>query len=112
VADLAYRKANLEHAAASVTGLTQGTLLVSLLTIPLLAMAAPEITIFGFIRHRCSCHADRGVRHPDAAARVDHAALVWGYALVWFVVEDQVKLLAYRAFDRAKPALLARPAAA
>jgi cation:H+ antiporter len=47
VADLAYRKANLEHAAASVTGLTQGTLLVSLLTIPLLAMAAPEITIFG-----------------------------------------------------------------
>ena len=47
MADLAYRKANLEHAAASVTGLTQGTLLVSLLTIPLLAMAAPEITIFG-----------------------------------------------------------------
>jgi H+-transporting ATPase len=43
---------------------------------------------------------------------VDHAALVWGYALVWFVVEDQVKLLAYRAFDCAKPALLARPAAA
>ena len=47
VADLAYRKANLEHAAASVTGLTQGTLLVSLLTLPLLAMAAPEFTILG-----------------------------------------------------------------
>ena len=47
VADLAYRKANLEHAAASVTGLTQGTLLVSLLTLPLLAMSAPEITILG-----------------------------------------------------------------
>ena len=47
VADLAYRKANLEHAAASVTGLTQGTLLVSLMTLPLLAMAAPEFTILG-----------------------------------------------------------------
>jgi cation:H+ antiporter len=47
VADLVYRRANLEHAAASVTGLTQGTLLVSLLTIPLLAMSAPEITILG-----------------------------------------------------------------
>ena len=47
VADLVYRKANLEHAAASVTGLTQGTLLVSLLTIPLLAMATPEFTIWG-----------------------------------------------------------------
>jgi cation:H+ antiporter len=39
VADLAYRRANLKHA-ASVTGLTQGTLLVSLLTIPLLAASA------------------------------------------------------------------------
>ena len=47
LADLAYRKANLEHAAASVTGLTQGTLLVSLLTIPLLAMSTPEITFWG-----------------------------------------------------------------
>ncbi len=47
IADLTYRKANLEHAAASVTGLTQGTLLVSLLTIPLLAMATPEITLLG-----------------------------------------------------------------
>lgn len=41
-----------------------------------------------------------------------YAAVVRVYALVWFVVEDQVKLLAYRAFDRGKPALLARPAAA
>ena len=35
VADFAYRRANLEHAAASVTGLVQGTLLVTMLTIPL-----------------------------------------------------------------------------
>lgn len=46
VADLAYRKANLEHAAATVTGLAQATLLVTLITIPLLAMAAPEWTIW------------------------------------------------------------------
>jgi cation:H+ antiporter len=47
IADLAYRRANLEHAAASVTGLAQGVLLVSLLTIPLIALNAPEIAVFG-----------------------------------------------------------------
>jgi H+-transporting ATPase len=31
------------------------------------------------------------------------AALVWGYALVWFLVTDRVKLLAYRILDPAKP---------
>jgi len=30
------------------------------------------------------------------------AALVWGYALAWFLVNDAVKLLAYRVFDWAK----------
>jgi|SRR5680860_1195539 len=28
---------------------------------------------------------------------------VWGYALFWFLVNDRVKLLAYRIFDHAKP---------
>jgi H+-transporting ATPase len=41
-----------------------------------------------------------------------YAALVWGYALFWFVVEDQVKLAAYRVFDRTKPALLGKGAGA
>lgn len=41
VADLAYRDANLEHAAASMENLIQGSLLIALLTIPLLAMALP-----------------------------------------------------------------------
>ena len=27
---------------------------------------------------------------------------VWGYALAWFLVNDRVKLLAYRIFDPAK----------
>ncbi len=30
------------------------------------------------------------------------AAFVWGYALVWFLVSDRVKLLAYRMFDSMK----------
>ena len=30
------------------------------------------------------------------------AAFVWGYALVWFLVNDRVKLLAYRIFDPVK----------
>ena len=30
------------------------------------------------------------------------ALFVWGYALVWFLVNDRVKLLAYRILDRAK----------
>ena len=30
------------------------------------------------------------------------AAFVWGYALVWFLVNDRVKLLAYRVYDRSR----------
>ena len=47
IADIVYHKANLEHAAASAANLTQGTLLVSLLAIPLLATAVPEPTFVG-----------------------------------------------------------------
>jgi H+-transporting ATPase len=36
------------------------------------------------------------------------AAFVWGYALVWFLVNDRVKLLAYRIFDPTKAPLLAK----
>ena len=28
------------------------------------------------------------------------ALLVWGYALAWFLINDRVKLAAYRIFDR------------
>ena len=31
------------------------------------------------------------------------AGFVWGYALIWFLVTDRVKLLAYRILDRVKP---------
>lgn len=46
LADLFYRKANLEHAAASEANLLQGVLLVALLALPLLGAAWPSLTIF------------------------------------------------------------------
>jgi H+-transporting ATPase len=39
------------------------------------------------------------------------AGFVWGYALVWALVNDRVKLLAYRIFDPAKKAAAAKVAA-
>lgn len=36
------------------------------------------------------------------------ALFVWGYALVWFLLNDRVKLLAYRVFDPAASPLLGR----
>ena len=47
IADLTYPKANLEHAAASTTSLMQVTLLLTMLAIPLLAMAGPDVSILG-----------------------------------------------------------------
>lgn len=46
IADIAYRRANLEHAAASITNMIQGALLIALLTLPWLAMAVPEAAVF------------------------------------------------------------------
>jgi H+-transporting ATPase len=36
------------------------------------------------------------------------AGFVWVYALAWALVNDRIKLLAYRIFDPTKPALLAK----
>ncbi len=36
------------------------------------------------------------------------AAVVWGYALAWFFVNDRVKLVAYRFLDRTQPLAAAR----
>ncbi len=39
------------------------------------------------------------------------AAFVWGYALVWFLINDRMKLLAYRVFDpTSEPLLSKKPA--
>lgn len=47
VADIAYRKANLEHAAASPVNLMLAGLLIVLLTLPLLAIFTPTVTQWG-----------------------------------------------------------------
>lgn len=48
IADVAYRKANLEHAAASAENLMQTALLVLLMTLVLLSLAAPA-WVLGFV---------------------------------------------------------------
>ena len=47
VADIAYRKANLEHAAASLGNLMWGALLIVLLAALLLAMTGPPMSLLG-----------------------------------------------------------------
>lgn len=46
IADMAFRRANLEHAAAEATNLIQGVLLITLLSLPLLALTTPEVTLW------------------------------------------------------------------
>jgi cation:H+ antiporter len=46
IADIIYRRANLEHAAASLTNLTQAGLLITLLILPFIAVSLPAYTVF------------------------------------------------------------------
>lgn len=46
IADIVYRRTNLEHAAASFANLMQGVLLLGLLGIVLLGMAGPQVSLF------------------------------------------------------------------
>ncbi len=47
VADIAYRKANLEHTAASVANLMQGALLLALMAVTLIATSLPAVGFWG-----------------------------------------------------------------
>ena len=47
VADMVYRRANLEHAAASVPNLMQNGLLICLLAVIMLAPMLPDVTVWG-----------------------------------------------------------------
>ncbi len=47
IADIAYRKVNLEHAGASLVNIGQATVLILLITLPILAYAAPPFAIWG-----------------------------------------------------------------
>lgn len=46
IADLFYRRGNLEHAAASISTLMQASLLIAMLTLPLIAFSQPSLTIW------------------------------------------------------------------
>lgn len=46
IADITYRKINLEHASASLSNLMQGVLLIALLTFVVLGVTSPNFTIF------------------------------------------------------------------
>jgi len=48
IADLLYRRANLEHAAASLENLLQSLILVALLAVPVIAYATPQL-VWGWI---------------------------------------------------------------
>lgn len=48
IADLVYRRANLEHAAASLENILQALLLVAMLAIPVIAYATPQMTLGWF----------------------------------------------------------------
>lgn len=45
IADITYRKTNLEHAAASFTNLMQGVLLIGLLAFVIIGMAGPDLSV-------------------------------------------------------------------
>ncbi len=47
VADITYRRANLEHAAVSVPNMIQGTVLIALLSLVLVAIGGPDVAIWG-----------------------------------------------------------------
>ncbi len=66
IADISYREANLEHAAASSSNLAQAALLIALLSVPLIAAQAPEVALFGV--------------HPASPLIV--AAYVFGFVLI------------------------------
>lgn len=73
VADLTYRRANLEHAAASVENLVQGALLATLLAMPLAAAALPAFTWWNihpvsiaiFAMYLFGLHLVRGARQSQ-----------------------------------------------
>jgi cation:H+ antiporter len=66
-ADLSYRKANLEHAAASIANMMQAALLVGLLGLVLIGLSGPEMTVL----------------HVNPAAVLLPAALIAGFWLVY-----------------------------
>jgi cation:H+ antiporter len=74
-ADLAVRKANLEHAAAEPANLFQAALLMTLLTLPILAFTLPAIDLFGI--HPASVLMAAGYVYGVRVAAQVRAAPMW-----------------------------------
>lgn len=74
IADLTYRRANLEHAASDVSHLVQAAALIALLALALTAAMAPPVTIFAihpvtlllFAAYAVSVHASVTVRNAPS----------------------------------------------
>jgi cation:H+ antiporter len=73
VADLLHRRANLEHAAAEPANLFQAVMLLILLSLPIAAMAGPDVAVAGvhpvsvvmFLTYVCGVRLSSSVRqHP------------------------------------------------
>ncbi len=47
IADITYPKVNLEHAAASLENMMQGALLIALLSVLMVAMTGPQVSVWG-----------------------------------------------------------------
>lgn len=71
IADLIYRRANLEHAAAEPANMFQAVLLLILLSLPIAAMAGPDVSFFAI--------------HPVSI--VLFAGYIWGVRLATAVRE-------------------------
>ncbi len=74
---------------------------------PVLVNTPRSNSLDGRARHADIGDAHRGLRALMTPLGWGWAALVWGYALMWFLVTDRVKLLAYRMLDPVKAAVLA-----
>ncbi len=75
VADMFYRKINLEHAAADLGNVFQGIVLMVLLTLPFLALSSPEFTIWAI--HPVSFVIPLVYAGGLVAARSVHAEPMW-----------------------------------
>ncbi|MEF2551602.1 sodium:calcium antiporter [Aurantimonas sp. A2-1-M11] len=75
VADMFYRKINLEHAAADLGNVFQGVVLMVLLTLPFVAMTTPEYTIWAI--HPVSFVIPVVYAAGLVAGRTVHEAPMW-----------------------------------
>jgi len=65
---------------------------------PFWSIRPARILLVAVFRHANRGDAGRGLWIVHAAHRLGWALMVWGYSLHGFLVNDRVKLLAYRIF--------------